>query len=267
MTEDADNSKIKTLIDIMAQLRDPDGGCPWDLEQNFASIAQYTIEEAYEVTDAIERQNYPDLKDELGDLLLQIVFHSQMAAEQNLFDFGDVVEAICDKMIRRHPHVFGHVFGHASGDKTISESGSVAKNWETIKADEREQKNVNGGALYGVARALPALARAQKIQKRAARVGFDWPDISGATAKLHEEIEELQVAKSDAERFEEFGDLLFAAVNMARHLDIDAEAALKAGTAKFENRFQAMEKIAGDSFSELSLDAKEQLWTTVKLRE
>lgn len=263
MTEDADNSKIKTLIDIMAQLRDPDGGCPWDLEQNFASIAQYTIEEAYEVTDAIERLDYPDLKDELGDLLLQIVFHSQMATEQNLFNFGDVVEAICDKMTRRHPHVFGHV----SGDKTISGSSSVAKNWETIKADERELKDEKGGALSGVARALPALARAQKIQKRAARVGFDWPDISGATAKLHEEIEELKDAKSEAERFEEFGDLLFAAVNMARHLDIDAEAALKAGTAKFENRFQAMEEIAGDGFSELSLDAKERLWTTVKLRE
>ncbi len=259
MTTDADNSKIKSLIDIMARLRNTNGGCPWDLEQNFASIAQYTIEEAYEVTDAIERQDYADLKDELGDLLLQIVFHSQMAAEQNLFNFGDVVDAICDKMIRRHPHVFG--------DKTVSDTGAVAMSWETMKADEREQKDQNGGALSGVARALPALARAQKIQKRAARVGFDWPDISGATAKLHEEIEELKDAKSDAERFEEFGDLLFAAVNMARHLDIDAEAALKAGTAKFEHRFQAMEEIAGDGFSELSLDAKEQLWTTVKLRE
>ncbi len=259
MIEDVDNSKIKSLIDVMARLRNPDGGCPWDLEQSFASIAQYTIEEAYEVTDAIERQDYADLKDELGDLLLQIVFHSQMASEQKLFHFGDVVEAICDKMIRRHPHVFG--------ERTISSVGAVATNWETIKADEREQKDAKGGALSGVARALPALARAQKIQKRAARVGFDWPDISGATAKLHEEIEELKDAKSEAERFEEFGDLLFAAVNIARHLDIDAEAALKAGTTKFENRFQAMEAIAGDGFSELSLDAKEQLWTVVKLRE
>ena len=259
MIEDADNSKIKSLIDIMARLRNPDGGCPWDLEQSFASIAQYTIEEAYEVTDAIERQDFPDLKDELGDLLLQIIFHSQMAAEQNLFNFGDVVNAICGKMIRRHPHVFG--------DETISGNDAVAKNWETIKADEREQKNGNGGALSGVARALPALARAQKIQKRAARVGFDWPDIDGATAKLHEEIEELKNAQTERERFEEFGDLLFAAVNMARHLDIDAEAALKAGTAKFENRFQAMEKISGPGFSDLSLNAKEKLWQTVKSNE
>jgi ATP diphosphatase len=252
-------AKIQTLTDIMARLRNPDGGCPWDLEQSFASIAQYTIEEAYEVTDAIERQDYSDLKDELGDLLLQIVFHSQMAAEQNLFNFDDVVDAICDKMIRRHPHVFG--------DKTVASSGSVATNWETIKADERKQKEASAGALSGVALALPALARAQKIGKRAARMGFDWPDISGATAKLHEEIDELKNAKSDTERFEEFGDLLFAAVNMARHLNIDAEAALKAGTAKFENRFQAMENLSGTGFADLSLDEKENLWARVKLNE
>jgi ATP diphosphatase len=252
-------AKIQTFTDIMARLRNPDGGCPWDLEQSFASIAQYTIEEAYEVTDAIERQDYGDLKDELGDLLLQIVFHSQMAAEQNLFNFSDVVDAICDKMIRRHPHVFG--------EKTVAGPGAVATNWETIKADEREQKAANGSALSGVARALPALVRAQKIGKRAARVGFDWPDISGATAKLHEEIDELKYAKSDTERFEEFGDLLFAAVNMARHLNIDAEAALKAGTTKFENRFQAMEKLSGAEFPDLSLDEKEILWARVKLSE
>jgi nucleoside triphosphate diphosphatase len=252
-------AKIQNLTDIMARLRNPDGGCPWDLEQSFDSIAPYTIEEAYEVTDAIERQDYNDLQDELGDLLLQIVFHSQMAAEQKLFNFNDVVEAICDKMMRRHPHIFG--------DKMVTGSGGVPTNWEAIKAEEREQKATNGGALSGVARALPALVRAQKIGKRAARVGFDWPDISGATAKLHEEIDELKNAKSDTERFEEFGDMLFAAVNMARHLNIDAEAALKAGTTKFENRFQAMEKLSSAGFPALSLEEKEKLWARVKLSE
>ncbi len=251
--------QVNSLLDIMRRLRDRENGCPWDIEQNFASIAQYTIEEAYEVSDAVDRENYADLKEELGDLLLQVVFHSQMASEQELFDFGDVVTAISSKMVRRHPHVFG-------GERTNNQD-AVAANWETMKAIERVSKNDNESILSGVARALPALLRAQKIQKRAARVGFDWPNKDGAVEKLHEEIAELTDAQSDSEQFEEFGDLLFAAVNVARHLNIDAEAALKAGTAKFERRFRAMESQTNGEFASRSLEEKELLWQQVKLSE
>lgn len=249
---------IAPLADIMARLRNPDGGCPWDLEQDFASIAPYTIEEAYEVADAIERNDLEALKDELGDLLLQVVFHSQMAAEQNAFALDDVITGICDKMTRRHPHVFGDVLAdHAD---------AVVANWESIKAEERSFNNDNS-ALAGVALALPALLRAQKIQKRAARTGFDWPDIEGAKAKIFEEIEEVEAATSVSERTEEMGDLLFAVVNMCRFLDVDAEAALKAGTAKFERRFRAMETSTSDAFAALSLDEKELLWQQAKVEE
>ncbi len=251
--------QISTLLEIMARLRDKETGCPWDLQQDFASIAPYTIEEAYEVSDAIDRVDYDDLKDELGDLLLQVVFHSQIADEQNLFNFGDVAEAICTKMVSRHPHVFEPA-GNISAD-------DVKTNWETIKAQEREKKDKLNSALSGVAMALPALLRAQKIQKRAARTGFDWPDINGAAAKFHEEIEELTNANNAADQFEEYGDLLFAAINMARHLNIDAEAALKAGTAKFERRFVVMERIAGTEFAGLSLEEKEALWQRAKSEE
>jgi nucleoside triphosphate diphosphatase len=251
--------QITSLLEIMARLRDKETGCPWDVEQDFASIAPYTIEEAYEVSDAIDRADYDDLKDELGDLLLQVVFHSQMASEQKLFDFDDVVDAICTKMVNRHPHVFKQ-----SG--TIS-AGDVKTNWETIKAQERENKDKLNSTLSGVALALPALLRAQKIQKRAARIGFDWPDINGAAAKFREEIDELKNASNADEQFEEYGDLLFAAVNMARHLNIDAEAALKAGTAKFERRFMVMERIAGTEFVGLSLEEKEALWQRAKSEE
>lgn len=249
---------IRPLADIMAKLRNPDRGCPWDIEQNFSTIAPYTIEEAYEVADAIDRNDLIALKDELGDLLLQVVFHSQMAAEQDVFTLNDVIAGICDKMIRRHPHVFGNA--------TADHAATVVANWETIKAAERSGGQ-DGSALAGVALALPALLRAQKIQKRAARTGFDWPDIEGAKAKIFEEIEEIEAATSAAEQTEEMGDLLFAVVNMCRFLDIDAEAALKSGTAKFERRFRHMEQSAGDAFAALSLDQKETHWRQAKTAE
>lgn len=255
---------MASLLGIMARLRDPAGGCPWDLEQDFASIAPYTIEEAYEVADAIDRGDHAALKDELGDLLLQVVFHSQMAHEQGLFSFADVVQAICDKMIRRHPHVFAN--------EEMDSAPAVSANWEAIKASERRASmDGDNSALSGVARALPALMRAQKIQKRAAATGFDWPDSDGAEAKLIEEIGELRAAAVHDDRFEEAGDLLFAAVNVLRHYGIDAETALKAGTAKFERRFRSMERsaraadqAAAQDFAQMSLADKETLWQQAK---
>ncbi len=247
---------INPLLDIMIRLRNPETGCPWDVAQDFSSIAPYTIEEAYEVADAIDRNDMDDLKEELGDLLLQTVFHSQIAQEAGHFNFGDVVTAICDKMIRRHPHVFG--------DENAIDCDAVKTNWEDIKSNERQSKENQHSALSGVAKALPALLRAQKIQKRAACTGFDWPDVSGANDKLIEEIKELSEASNGSERFEEMGDLLFAAVNVARHYGIDAEAALKAGTLKFEHRFHQMENIAGNTFESLSLSQKEDLWLDAK---
>jgi nucleoside triphosphate diphosphatase len=249
---------ITPLANIMARLRDPDGGCPWDLEQNFVSIAPYTIEEAYEVADAIERGDVEALKDELGDLLLQVVFHSQMATESGNFGLQDVINGICEKMTRRHPHVFGEV--------SADDADAVVANWESIKATERSNK-ADDSALAGVALALPALLRAQKIQKRAARTGFDWPDVSGATAKIFEEIEEVDAASSHDERVDEIGDLLFAVVNLARFHDVDAETALKQANAKFERRFRAMEARAGQVFAGLSLDEKEEQWQAVKAAE
>lgn len=249
---------ITPLASIMARLRSPDGGCPWDLEQDFASIAPYTIEEAYEVADAIERNDMEAMKDELGDLLLQVVFHSQMASEQGSFGLQDVIDGICDKMTRRHPHVFG--------DANADTPNAVVANWESIKAEERGGKT-DDSALAGVALALPALMRAQKIQKRAARTGFDWPDVQGATAKIFEELEEVEAATSQADLMDEIGDLLFAAVNLARFHDVDAESALKQANAKFERRFRAMEARAGTGFASLSLDEKEEQWQAVKAAE
>lgn len=249
---------ITPLASIMARLRNPDGGCPWDLEQNFASIAPYTVEEAYEVADAIERNDMDALKDELGDLLLQVVFHSQMASEQGSFGLQEVIDGICDKMTRRHPHVFG---GADADTPSV-----VVANWESIKAAERSEK-LDDSALAGVALALPALMRAQKIQKRAARTGFDWPDVQGAKAKIFEELEEVEEATSQAELHDEIGDLLFATVNLARFHDVDAESALKQASAKFERRFRAMEDRAGNGFAALSLDAKEEHWQDVKATE
>ncbi len=243
----------------MAELRTPGTGCPWDLEQDFASIAPYTIEEAYEVSDAIDRNDMDALKDELGDLLLQVVFHSRMAEELGAFTVHDVVEAICTKMTRRHPHVFS--------SETRDTASQVVESWEAIKAVERGETQDDSSALAGVAQALPALLRAQKLQKRAKRTGFDWPDVSGALDKLGEEIDELKAAKNHDEQSEEMGDLLFAAVNVCRHLDIDAEQALKAANAKFERRFRGMETEAEGRFSELPLDKKEDLWNKIKQQE
>ncbi|WP_445785036.1 nucleoside triphosphate pyrophosphohydrolase [Sphingorhabdus sp.] len=248
---------ITPLTDIMVQLRDPKDGCPWDLEQDFSTIAPYTIEEAYEVADAIERNDLDGLKDELGDLLLQVVFHSQMAAELGAFGLQDVISGICDKMIRRHPHVFG--------DKVIGNE-AVPEAWESIKAAERSGDE-DTSALAGVALALPALLRAQKIQKRAARTGFDWPDKSGARDKIIEELQEVESAASAEQITEEIGDLLFAVVNFARFHKVDAEHALKSANAKFDRRFRDMEASAGEAFSQLSLNAKEELWRQAKAKE
>jgi ATP diphosphatase len=238
---------LQRLAAIMARLRDPDQGCEWDVAQTFATIAPYTIEEAYEVADAIERGDLDALKDELGDLALQVVFHARMAEEAGVFDLADVLTAISDKMERRHPHVFGA--GETPG-------------WEAVKAAERAAKDPDPSALAGVARALPALLRAEKLQKRAARVGFDWPDPAGARAKILEELDEIAAADADTLE-EEVGDLLFAVVNFARHLKIDPEAALRGASAKFEARFRAMEAMDA-RFAELDLEAKERLWVAAK---
>ncbi|WP_343525319.1 nucleoside triphosphate pyrophosphohydrolase [Sphingomonas sp.] len=237
----------------MKRLRNPQTGCEWDVAQSFESIAPYTIEEAHEVADAIARRDLADLKDELGDLLLQVVFHAQIAEDMGYFNFADVVTAISDKMERRHPHIFGE----------SSEGGHHL--WEQIKAEERRTKAA-GGTLDGVALGLPALMRAEKLQKRAARGGFDWPDASGARAKIDEELQEIAEATPETLE-EEFGDLLFAVVNWARHHGIDAETALRAGNRKFERRFRAMEAEGGEAFATLDLDGKEALWKRVKHRD
>ena len=242
---------IQRLTAIMARLRDPQTGCEWDSVQSFETIAPYTIEEAYEVADAIERGDMADLKDELGDLLLQVVFHSRIAEEAGYFALPDVVASISDKMERRHPHIFGDA----------AEGGHYL--WEQIKAEERGAKGAES-ALDGVAIGLPALLRAEKLQKRAARTGFDWPDPSGARAKIDEELAEVESATTDKHREEEIGDLLFAVVNWARKLGIDPEAALRAANAKFERRFKAMEAEAGEAFVTLDLDAQEALWQDAK---
>lgn len=255
MNESPCQTAVERLLSIMARLRNPDTGCDWDVAQNFASIAPYTIEEAYEVADAIERGDLNDLKDELGDLLLQVVFHSRMAEEAGHFAFADVADAISNKMQARHPHIFG------GADGTMDEN-----RWEDLKQDERTAKGVTS-ALDGVALALPALMRAQKLQKRAARTGFDWPDPAGSEAKIIEEISELKAAKSEQEKFEEAGDLLFAAVNYVRAHGINAEDALRAANSKFERRFRAMEELSDGDFPTLSLDRQEALWKVVKNRE
>ena len=240
---------LERLRDIMARLRHPETGCTWDIKQDFGTIAPYTIEEAYEVADAIERDDMAALKDELGDLQLQVVFHARIAEERGAFDLGDVLDGISAKMIRRHPHVFG---------------GGTSPGWEEIKAAERAATSDDGSVLAGVAAALPALLRAEKLQKRAARTGFDWPDPAGALAKIEEEIAEVSEAISAEHQAEEIGDLLFAVVNWARKLGIDPEAALRQANAKFERRFRAMEGKAGDAFPGLSLDQKEALWVQAK---
>jgi ATP diphosphatase len=258
MSQAPQQPSIDRLLAIMARLRDPQRGCEWDLAQDFASIAPYTIEEAYEVADAITRDDMAELKDELGDLLLQVVFHARMAEEAGHFAFADVADAISAKMEARHPHIFGGVAG------TMDEA-----RWEDLKADERAAKGVSS-ALDGVALALPALLRAEKLQKRAARTGFDWPDPAGSQDKIFEEVEELNTASSQDAKIEEAGDLLFAAVNFVRAHGVSAEDALRAANAKFERRFRGMEALAAEqglNFSALSLEAQEELWQAVKADE
>ena len=238
---------LERLVSIMRRLRDPVSGCEWDREQSFATIAPYTIEEAYEVADAIARNDMDSLADELGDLQLQVVFHARMAEEAGHFTLEDVLERISDKLERRHPHIFGDA-AHSSG-------------WEEIKAAERK-KSPDDSALAGVALALPALERAAKLQRRAARVGFDWPDTSGPRAKIDEELAELDAESEHPRMLDELGDLLFAVVNLARHLNVEPEAALREANAKFEMRFRAIEKTPG--FADLTLDEKEALWVAAK---
>jgi len=250
-------SGIARLLAIMARLRDPETGCEWDVAQTFATIAPYTIEEAYEVADAIARDDLPALREELGDLLLQVVFHARIAEELGAFDFEAVAQAICDKMTTRHPHIFG-------GADHEGQSREVR--WEAQKAAERAAKGADS-ALDGVALALPALMRAEKLQKRAARVGFDWPDLAGPRAKVLEELDELAAAETDAEKLDEAGDLLFAAVNVARSHGVAPEDALRHANAKFERRFRAMEALAEGQFATLDLDAQEALWQRVKTAE
>lgn len=271
MTEDTNSTAADAmlrLLDIMAKLRTPNTGCAWDLEQDFSTIAPYTIEEAYEVADAIDRKDMPELKEELGDLLFQVVFHSQMAKEEGAFTFEDVAEAINAKMIRRHPHVFAN-----EDARTANQQVSA---WEVIKAQERASKaesDTTSSALDGVALALPSLLRAEKLQKRAARVGFDWTDAAQIFSKLDEEADEVREAieTGDTDKIEdEVGDLLFVAANLSRRLDIDPEQALRRANAKFERRFRAMEALAaseGKSFSDLDIDAQEALWQRVKRSE
>jgi len=240
---------LERLTTIMRRLRDPVTGCEWDRVQDFGSIAPYTIEEAYEVADAIARNDMNSLADELGDLQLQVVFHAQMAAEAGHFTVDDVLDRICDKLERRHPHIFG--------------DAAASPGWEALKAAERSTSD-DKSALAGVANALPALERAMKLQRRAARTGFDWPDVEGPRAKIAEELQELEIAENQVERVDELGDLLFAVVNLARHLNVDPETALREANRKFERRFRAIENdpgFAGD------LDAKEALWQAAKLAQ
>ncbi|MCI0429204.1 MAG: nucleoside triphosphate pyrophosphohydrolase [Rhodospirillales bacterium] len=266
-TEDLPTDTMERLLAVMARLRNPDGGCPWDLEQNFATIAPYTIEEAYEVADAIERRDMAALKDELGDLLLQVVFHAQMAREAGSFDFEAVAAAIAEKMIRRHPHVFG--------DVSIKTADAQTAAWEDHKEDERRAKaSAEGRAaslLDGVAAGLPALMRAIKLQRRAARVGFDWPNAADVFLKIDEEIAEIKAelseARSQSRLLDEVGDLLFAVVNLARHLEVDPEAALRHANGKFERRFRQVEDqlaAAGRNPADASLDELEALWQRAK---
>ncbi|GGF53087.1 ATP diphosphatase [Mameliella alba] len=250
------------LLEIMRRLRDPETGCPWDLEQTFATIAPYTIEEAYEVSDAIERESWDELKGELGDLLFQSVFHAQMADEAGLFTFDEVADGMSEKMVARHPHVFGD----ESRDKSADQQ---TRDWETIKAAERAAK-AESGVLDGVALGLPALLRAVKLQKRAARVGFDWPTTDEVMDKVAEEMDELRQAEDAAHRFEEFGDLLFVMANLGRHMGIDPEAALRAANAKFTRRFGAIEAALAEQGrrpEDSDLQEMDALWDAAKAVE
>jgi len=265
---------VERLLGIMARLRDPATGCPWDIQQTFATIAPYTIEEAYEVADAIDRNDLGDLRDELGDLLLQVVFHARMAEEAQAFAFGDVVEAICDKMTRRHPHVFA--------DAQVGSAAAQTQAWDGHKRAERSAAgDADGSALAGIARGLPEWQRALKLQQRAARIGFDWPGPEPVIAKLHEEIEEVRVefaatalepddAQARDRLEDEIGDILFVCANLARHAKVDPGSALRRANRKFERRFRAMETLAaaeGVALQSLDLDAQDAYWNRAKAAE
>ena len=269
-----ESRQVESLLAIMAKLRDPDGGCPWDLAQDFSTIAPYTIEEAYEVADAIDRNDLVDLKDELGDLLLQVVFHAQMAKEQGAFEFADVVAAICDKMTRRHPHVFAEEARKDDADAQL-------RHWEDLKRAERAAKgDADASALAGISRGLPEWQRAVKLQHKAAKVGFDWPGPEPVLEKLHEEIEEVRVefaavaaSPDDAaarDRLEdELGDILFVCANLARHAKVDMGSALRRANLKFERRFRAMEALAAadGGLAGQSLEAQDRYWDRAKAAE
>ena len=259
------NGEISRLLEIMKRLRDPKDGCPWDIEQTYETIAPYTIEEAYEVSDAIDQGNWHELEGELGDLLLQVIYFTQIGSEDGHFSFESVVKNVSDKMIRRHPHVFGDKKQYKSSDQQI-------RDWEKIKEQERS-KNTPSKTLDGIAGNLPALTYATKLQKRAARVGFDWPDISGVTDKISEEIDELNEARNelslDAQE-EEYGDLMFVLVNFARHLKIDPEKALRGANKKFKKRFEQVEKelaLIGKTPNQSDLSEMDNLWNIVKQKE
>ena len=260
-----DIADITALLRIMMDLRDPDGGCPWDIEQTFTTIAPYTLEEAYEVNDAIQRGDMAELKDELGDLLLQVVFNARIAEENGDFNFSDVVQSICEKMIRRHPHVYAN--------EDIPNAAAQKANWEEIKAAERSSAGNHKGVLDGVPSALPALVRAVKLQNRAARVGFDWPNWHQVIDKAQEEIQELTEAAETGEISditEELGDLLFVYANFGRHFKIDPEAALRGANHKFERRFRYIEEAydkSGKNINEATLEELDALWDEAKVRE
>jgi len=279
---------MRKLLEIMAALRDPQTGCPWDIKQSFKTIVPYTLEEAYEVADAIENDDMHELKSELGDLLFQVVFYAQMAKEQDDFDFDDVVEAVSEKLINRHPHVFGDVDRNGKNILNDTELNKIELNgaelneaelneaWEKSKAGERNnqaetKQNKKALILDGVAKALPALKRAQKLQKRAAREGFDWPNVEPVLAKIEEEIQELREAMQQKDQqhiIEETGDVLFSCVNLARHLNVDAEESLRRCNQKFEQRFGFIEQVLNDdnkSFKSCSLDDLEDLWEQAKI--
>ncbi|WIG77814.1 nucleoside triphosphate pyrophosphohydrolase [Photobacterium damselae] len=261
------SSDIEQLLSIMTKLRDPKDGCPWDIKQSFDSIVPYTLEEAYEVADAIEKQNWLDVKEELGDLLFQVVFYSQMAKEQDLFDFDEVVAGICEKLTRRHPHVFAN--------KQFASEADVKANWEAEKAKERADKAVDNSILANVPLAMPALTRADKIQKRCAQFGFDWDSVAPVAEKVVEELDEVmdeyQQVTLDQNRIEEeMGDLLFSVVNLSRHLNVNPERALQKANKKFERRFRKVEKNVlekGMEISNCSLEQLDQEWNIVKKME
>lgn len=265
MTAKNDPAPLAELLDIMARLRDRERGCPWDVEQTFATIAPYTIEEAYEVADAIERNDLDDLKDELGDLLFQVVFHARMAEEARAFAFGDVARAICDKMRRRHPHVFGQA--------QVADSAEQTKRWEEIKREERGSASPNAGLLDDVPVGLPALTRAVKLGKRAATVGFDWPDVAGVRAKVDEELAELDAAAASGDRDDtaaEMGDLLFSVANWCRHLHLDPETCVRAANARFARRFRTVESevaASGRPWSSHDAAALDMMWRRAKEAE